>query len=164
MEVYGSGQGRLIAFHGQAQQVLEPALVNGHIERDLFAWLFVRRSHHPTLGHDDGIQQVRRHRMQERVAVGAVHGGAEDCLQIERMSADGDREVGSRGLAFDFNFLQHAAKLAGRRQYAADALEHSQVSFVERVFGRQRRLARIVRAPGAETFPWFRFRREELRW
>ena len=72
-------------------------------------------------------------------------------FKVHRMAADGDGEVRSRSLPFDFNLFQHAAKLSLRRQDAADPLEHSQVGLVEGVVRRERSLAGIVRAPGAET-------------
>ena len=152
VEVYRSGQRRLVGLHRQAQQVFNPAFVDGHVERDFLALLvFVLRLHHAALGHDDCIQQARSHRVQQGVSVGSVHGGAEVRLQIERMPADGHGEVGSRGLAFYFDLLQHAAKFPVGRKNAADAFEVSQVSLVERVLGCQRRLAGIVRAPRAEA-------------
>ena len=63
MKLYGAGQGRFVGLHRQAQQIFDPAIIDGDVERDLLAFL-VFRFHHPALGDDDRIQQVSGHRVQ----------------------------------------------------------------------------------------------------
>ena len=160
LKVDRSGQRRLGRFHGQTHQVFDPALVYGHIERDLFPGL--------SLSGDFTTPPWATMTVFNRCAVTGCSSvsplvpstvALKTVSRSSGMPADGDGEVGSRGLAFDFNFLQHAAKLAGRRQDAADSLEHSQVSLVEGVFSRQRCLARIVGTPWAESSLGFDFSR-----
>ena len=66
------------------------------------------------------------------------------------MTAGSDREIGGRRFSFHFNLLQHATKFTLGRQNPSDALEHAEISFVERVLSREWCLPWVTRTPRTE--------------
>ena len=100
---------------------------------------------------DRRLPQPGVDRVQVGIAVGAVHDRLERRRQRQRVLRDVETEIRRPGLALHFDASQGAAELSGRRQGAGDALDRREVDVVERILPVNRRRARRLTAPGAET-------------
>ena len=72
------------------------------------------RLDHAAVGDDRRIEKMRDYGMKQSVAIRAIYGRLVFSVQSYAMAGDGDSEVGSVGLTFDFDLVQNATELAPR--------------------------------------------------
>ncbi len=89
-------------------------------------------------------------RFQDDVAIGAVDDGGVIGVEIDRMSADPQGEIGSVGGAFDIEQIERAAEFSGGLQRAFETFDGAHVGVVEGEFGVDGGVARLVGIPGAK--------------
>ena len=91
--------------HRQRENVLEPPIVDAHIELDM-STLYVTCPHHRTLGDDGRLPKRGFHTIEKRIPVGAVHDGIECRGQRQRLACEVNRKVGCLRAAGNLDTLE----------------------------------------------------------
>ena len=119
-------------FTASMQQVLDAALFDRDVERDVTA-LHVLRADHGALRLEQRLADLRVNAFEPRVAVGAVDDRVELRHQVDRRACQVDPEIRDVGRAFDFDPFERTAVPPFRREGAGNALDGVEVGVLERV-------------------------------
>src|SRR5438876_4483467 len=92
IQLHGTGHGRLAGFDGQGHQVFHSAVVGSHMQLDDMS-MPAGKFYHSAITRERGIQEMRYDRIEQRVAIRAVHYGAEVSGKRNLVSAQCDHEV-----------------------------------------------------------------------
>src|SRR5438552_3825102 len=92
VQFYGTGHGWLAGFDGQRHQVFHSAVVGSHMQLDDMS-LPAGKFYHSAITRERGIQEMRHDRIEQRVAIRAVHYGAEVSGKRNLVSAQCNHEV-----------------------------------------------------------------------
>jgi hypothetical protein len=140
---------RRLRVERQSQHVLDVPVVDRDVQRDRASLL--------TWPMDDAARgsEVRppkrgAHRIEQRVAVGAVHDRGEDGVERHRLAADVEREIWRRAGAVHRDALEHAGEVSVGIEFSSQPLDAIQIGIGEGVAPRQPRQRRFVGIPGPE--------------